>query len=64
MKINLAEKIADWLFGVAKYVVTAAIIASVLTGFGETWKLYVFGAIVVVSCLVAGVWIIINKNKE
>jgi hypothetical protein len=64
MRINLAEKIADLLFSIAKYVITAAIISSFLISFDGSWKLYVYGAGAVVACFGIGVWIIVNKNKE
>ena len=64
MKVNLPEKIADWLFDLAKYVATAILISSFLAGFKEIWKLYVFGAVVIASAFLGAVWIIKNLNKK
>ena len=64
MKVNLPEKIADWLLDVAKYVITGTIIGSFLTGFQETWKFYLFGAIVVGGAFLGAIWIIRNINKK
>ena len=64
MKVNLPEKIADWLFDVAKYVITATIITSFLTGFQETWLFYLFGAVVVGGAFLGAIWIINNINKR
>ncbi|MCL2413191.1 MAG: hypothetical protein FWC98_03530 [Bacteroidales bacterium] len=63
MKINLSEKIADWLFDIAKYVATAVLISSFLGGFRDTWLLYVSGAIVISSTFLGAVWIIKHINK-
>ena len=60
----LADKIADWLLDVAKYVLTATMITSFLTGLEETWKLYVFGALVVSVCFLLAVLIIKKSNKN
>jgi len=64
MKINLSEKIADWLFDIAKYVTTAVLISSFLAGFKDTWILYVTGAVVVGCAFLGAVRIIKKINKK
>jgi len=44
MKIN--EEIVKWLMDVSKYVVTAVVISSFLTGLKEVWMIYVLGLLI------------------
>jgi hypothetical protein len=62
--MKLADKIADWLLDIAKYVVTATMITAFLGSFGEMWKLYVVGGLFVTICFLTAVFIILKSNKE
>ena len=63
--MKLTDKISDWLFDVAKYVLTAVLITSFLGSFQDTWKLYVFGSVVVsVSFLLAIILFLQSKNTK
>ena len=44
MKIN--EEIVKWLMDVSKYVLSAVVISSFLTGLKQTWMIYVFGLVI------------------
>jgi hypothetical protein len=63
--MTLGAKISDWLFDVVKYVLTAVLITSFLGSFQDTWKLYVFGAVVVtISFILAVILFWQSKNNK
>jgi len=47
---------------IAKYVATAVLISSFLGGFEQKWIMYLSSVIVVVFCLVIGLYFIKDKN--
>ena len=52
------RKICDFLFDVAKYVLTAAIVMSFLGEFGEKKALYyTIGTVVVAVCIILGIYL-------
>ncbi|MBR1773938.1 MAG: hypothetical protein IJ759_07910 [Bacteroidales bacterium] len=62
---KLKEKFADWLLDIAKYVITAVIIASSLSNFGEwTIRGKVVAIVVVLLITIVGFVLSINKKGE
>jgi len=60
------EKISDWFWDIAKYVITGIIITSFLGGFDEPAMLYIVSSLVVTGLILCGVffYILSNKNKK
>ena len=64
--MDISKEIVRWLMDVSKYVITAIVISSFLTGLGETWMIYAFGTFVSATCFGGAIWLakyIKDKNK-
>ncbi|MCL2027219.1 MAG: hypothetical protein FWG79_01910 [Bacteroidales bacterium] len=60
------EKVSDWFWDIAKYVITGIIITSFLGGFEEPVQLYTVSGIVVVGLILCGIFfhVLSKKNKN
>jgi len=60
------EKISDWFWDIAKYVITGIIITSFLGGFKEPATLYIASSLLVTGLILCGIffYILSSKNKK
>jgi len=59
------EKVSDWFWDIAKYVITGIIITSFLGGFDEAKQLYIVSGIVVSGLILCGMFFyVLSKRKE
>jgi len=60
----MQKEIGRWFMDVAKYVATAVLISSFLSGFEQKWMMYIIGAITVVLCFFVGLYYIKRDRKK
>jgi hypothetical protein len=58
--MNMSEKMIDWLLDIAKYILSAIVITSFLSGLKERWMIYVFGIVAAGICFILA--FLINKK--
>ena len=63
IKRQSKKKVGEWLMDVSKYTLTAAIVMAFLGEFGEKWKFYTAGLVIVFLAFVFG-FILYNKDTE
>jgi len=57
----MEQDIGKWLLDIAKYVATAFLVSTFLSGLEEKWSMYLAGAITVVLCFFIGLYFIKKK---
>jgi hypothetical protein len=60
----MKKELGKWFMDIAKYLATAVIISSFLSGFEQKWVMYIIGIITGVFCLLIGLYFIKNDNKN
>jgi hypothetical protein len=58
------EKISEWFWDIAKYVISAIIITSFLGGFEEPAMLYIMSGLLVTGLILCGILFYVLSNKE
>jgi hypothetical protein len=58
----MKKEIGKWLMDIAKYVATAVLISSFLSGFERKWVVFVVGLSIVITCFFAGLYFIKDKK--
>ena len=58
----MKKEVGKWFMDIAKYVATAVLISSFFGGLEQKWMMNVSGIIVVVFCLLMGLYFIKDKN--
>jgi len=59
----MRKEIGKWFMDIAKYVATAVLISSFLSGFEQRWVMYLIGTITVVLSFFVGLYYIRDKKK-
>ena len=60
----MKRELGKWFMDVAKYVATAVVISSFLTGFEQKWMMYAIGSVTIIITILIGLWLIIKSKKE
>ncbi|MCL2131822.1 MAG: hypothetical protein FWH36_05145 [Lentimicrobiaceae bacterium] len=60
----MRKEIGKWFMDIAKYVATAVLISSFLSGFERKWIVYVVGLLVILLCLFLGLNFLRDEKKE
>ena len=58
----MRKELGKWLMDIAKYITTAVVLTSIFGEVQEEWVIYVGGALAVVITLLAGLWLVRDKN--
>ena len=58
----MKKELGKWFMDIAKYVATAVLISSFFGGLNPKWIMNLSGIIVVVFCLLMGLYFIKDKN--
>lgn len=59
----MRKELGKWLMDIAKYVLTAVVVMSLVSDLGDSrWLIYVFGMLTTVVCLFGGL-ILIKERK-
>ena len=58
----MRKEIGKWFMDVAKYVATAVLISSFLSGFEQRWIMYTIGIVTVIISLFLGLYFIKDKK--
>ena len=59
----MENEIGKWFMDIAKYVATAFLVSTFLSGFEQKWSMYLAASITVVLCFFIGLYFIKNKKK-
>jgi len=59
----MGTQIGKWFMDIAKYVATAFLISTFLSGFEQRWAMYLAGGITVILCFFVGLYFIKNQKK-
>lgn len=59
----MKKKFGKWLMDIAKYLMTVAILSSIITDMDKTWLYYLSLLFFIVLILVFGLWLIRDKKE-
>lgn len=59
----MKKEFGKWLMDIAKYLMTVAILSSIITDMDETWLYYLSLLFFIVLILVFGLWLIRDKKE-
>lgn len=60
---NMKKEFGKWLMDIAKYLMTVAILSSIITDMDKTWLYYLSLLFFIVLILVFGLWLIRDKKE-
>lgn len=61
---NIRKELGKWLMDIAKYLVTAVLLSSIITDMGNSWILYLSVSFSVVLTLSVGLWLVRDKKER
>lgn len=61
---NMRKELGKWLMDIAKYLVTAVLLSSIITDMGNSWILYLSVSFSVVVTLSVGLWLVWDKKER
>ncbi|WP_317259017.1 DUF6722 family protein [Parabacteroides absconsus] len=59
----MKKEFGKWLMDIAKYLMTVAILSSIITDMDKTWLYYLSLLFFIVLILVLGLWLIRDKKE-
>lgn len=59
----MKKEFGKWLMDIAKYLMTVAILSSIITDMDKTWLYYLSLLLFIVLILVFGLWLIRDKKE-
>ncbi len=59
----MKKEFGKWLMDIAKYLMTVAILSSIITDMNKTWLYYLSLLFFIVLILVFGLWLIRDKKE-
>lgn len=59
----MKKEFGKWLMNIAKYLMTVAILSSIITDMDKTWLYYLSLLFFIVLILVFGLWLIRDKKE-
>ena len=60
----MRKELGKWLMDIAKYLVTAVLLSSIITDMGNSWILYLSVSFSVVVTLSVGLLLVWDKNER
>ena len=60
----MRKELGKWLMDIAKYLVTAVLLSSIITDMGNSWILYLSVSFSVVVTLSVGLWLVRDKKER
>ena len=58
----MRKELGKWLMDIAKYITTAVVLTSIFGEVQEEWVIYVGGSLAIVITLLAGLWLVRDKD--
>ena len=60
----MRKELGKWLLDIAKYLVTAVLLASVFSDIEEKWAVYIIVSIAIIITLGFGLYLVKDKKKK
>ena len=60
----MRKELGKWLLDIAKYLVTAVLLASVFSDIEEKWAVYIVVSIAIIFTLGFGIYLVKDKTKK
>ncbi len=60
----MKKELGKWLMDIAKYLVTAVLLASVFSDIAQKWMVYIVVSIAILITLGGGLWLLRDKEEK